>query len=115
MSEWPPALDALVAAPEHHTLLLENAQVRVLDTRIPPGARTAVHTHQWPAVLHVIQWSAFVRRDAEGKVLVDSRERPELATSPGTLWSPPLPPHSLENVGGNDLHVISVEVKSPAA
>jgi len=32
----PPELDALAAAPERHTLLLEDARVRVLDTRIAP-------------------------------------------------------------------------------
>jgi hypothetical protein len=36
----PDSLDALVAAPKHHTLLLENEQVRVLDTRIEPGDST---------------------------------------------------------------------------
>ena len=36
-SPWPPALDALVAAPVHHRLLLENARVRVLE----PGSRRA--------------------------------------------------------------------------
>ena len=34
---WPDELDALVAAPQHHTLLFENEFVRVLDTRIAPG------------------------------------------------------------------------------
>jgi quercetin dioxygenase-like cupin family protein len=43
---WPDALDALIAALEHHTLLLENERVRVLETHIPPGAVTAVHTHR---------------------------------------------------------------------
>ena len=51
---FPPELDALVAAPEQHEVLLENARVRVLDTRIPAGSRTPVHTHQWAAVHDVI-------------------------------------------------------------
>lgn len=110
-SGWPADLDALVAATEHHTLLFENDAVRVLDARIPPGGRTALHTHQWPAVLHILSWSAFVRRDAKGRVLLDSRTMPELATSPGTIWSAALPPHTLENVGDRDLHVLSVEIK----
>jgi len=111
---WPPELDALVAAPEHHALLFENASVRVLDTRIPPGGRTPVHTHRHPAALYVLAWSSFVRRDATGNVLLDSRTVPALATPPAALWSAPLPAHSLENVGPTDLHVISVEVKQAA-
>ena len=108
---WPDALDALQAAPEHHTLLFENAVVRVLDTRIPPGGRTPVHTHCWPSVLYILSWSAFVRRDAAGRTTLDSRSVPQLSTPPSTLWSPPLPAHSLENVGTADLHVIAIELK----
>jgi len=43
-------------------------------------------------------------------VLLDSREVPSLS-APSALWSAPLPPHALENVGEMDLRVISVEVK----
>ena len=112
---WPDALDALQAAPEHHTLLFENAAVRVLDTRIPPGHRTPVHTHRWPSVLYILSWSAFVRRDATGKTTLDSRTVPQLSTPPTVLWSPPLTAHSLENVGAGDLHVVSIELKQVAA
>ena len=31
------------------------------------------------------------------------------------LWSGPLPPHTLENVGDSELRVISVELKSADA
>lgn len=68
---WDDSLDALVAAPEQHRLVFENAHVRVLDTRIAPGERTPVHTHCWPASHYVVSWSDFVRRDATGAVLVD--------------------------------------------
>lgn len=108
---FPPELDALIAAPGAHTLLLENARVRVLDTRIAPGARTPVHTHAWPAVHHVVSWSAFVRRDDRGVVLLDTRSA-GMEAAPGTvLWGEPLAPHSLENVGGRLLHIVSIEMK----
>jgi sugar/nucleoside kinase (ribokinase family) len=68
---WPESLDALVAAPKQHTLLLENERVRVLDTRILPGDTTPVHTHRWPSVLYVLSWSDVVRRDGDGKVMLD--------------------------------------------
>lgn len=108
---WPQELDALLAAPQHHRLMLENDRVRVLDTRIAPGETVPVHTHRWPAVNHVHRWSDFVRRDAEGKVLVDTRGRPPPASLPAILWGEPLPPHTLENVGTTELHVISIEIK----
>lgn len=111
----PDELDALKVAPEHHALLFENEWVRVLDTCIPAGERTAVHAHCWSSQLYVLSWSDFVRRDAEGEVVLDSRQVPSLADPPVTLWSGPLPPHSLENVGAVDLHVIGVELKQVPA
>jgi len=106
--EWPPDLDALVAAPANHRLLLENDRVRVLDTEIAPGERTPVHTHRWPAVHVILSWGEFVRRDSAGAVLVDTRGQ---APASGALWGPPLGPHSLENVGSTPIRVISVELK----
>lgn len=112
--EWPDSLDALRAAPDHHKVILENERVRVLDTHIPVGDRTPVHTHRWPAVLYVLSWSDFVRYDDKGEVLLDSRAIDALKVPPAVLWSQALPPHSLKNVGDTDLHVISVELKESA-
>jgi hypothetical protein len=111
---WPAELDALSAAARHHTLLLENDRVRVLETRIPPGELVPVHTHRWPSVLYVLSWSDFVRRDASGAVLLDSRTMPAFETSPSVLWSEALPPHSLENVGAGEIRIINVELKPPS-
>ena len=38
---WPDSLDAMIAAPQYHSLVLENDRVRVLDTRIPVGRHCA--------------------------------------------------------------------------
>lgn len=105
------ALDAMIAAPGHHDVLFENDRVRILDTRVAAGERTPIHAHEWPAALYILSWSDFVRRDQTGAVLVDSRERPAPAEKSG-LWIEPMPPHSVENVGSSDLHIIAVEVKS---
>jgi hypothetical protein len=70
---WPDDLDALHAAPGHHTLLFENESVRVLDTHVLAGQTVPLHTHRWPAALYILSWSHFVRRDGEGAILVDSR------------------------------------------
>jgi hypothetical protein len=110
--EWNEALDALVAAPEHHTLLLENDQLRVVVTHVPPGERTPVHTHRWGGVLYVISWSQFVRRDDKGSVLVDSRLNPVLQAPAQAMMAAPLPPHTFENVGDVEFRVVTVELKN---
>jgi hypothetical protein len=51
--DWPDELDALVAAPENHDVLLENDQVRVIQTQVPVGATTPLHTHRWASVEYV--------------------------------------------------------------
>jgi hypothetical protein len=112
--DWPDELDALQAAPRYHTLLFENELVRVLNTSVPPQETVPLHTHRWPAALYILSWSHVVRRDAEGSLMSDSRlvGRPSDGIA---LWSGPLPPHTLENVGDSELRVISVELKSADA
>lgn len=109
--EWPKSLDAMSAAPEHHEVLLENERVRVLDSRVGPGDSTPIHTHRWPSVLYVLGTSDFVRYDADGNVIFDSRESQKLPSDGTAIWSPPLPPHYVTNVGDTEIRVISIELK----
>lgn len=113
-SAWsfPPELDALNATPKHHRLLLENEFVRVIDACISPGETTPVHTHQWPSTLFILSFSHFVRYDSKGNIGMDSRNWAALPHAETALWSGPLAPHALQNVGERDLRIISVEVIS---
>jgi quercetin dioxygenase-like cupin family protein len=107
-------LDAVTATPRFHRVLLENDFVRVLDTIVPPGEIVPLHTHCWSAVLYIVSWSNCVRRDGEGRVTMDSRNT--AGPPPGTaLWSGPLLPHTLENVGDCELRVIAIEQKQSVA
>lgn len=112
---WPDALDAMVAAPGYHHLLFENNHVRVLEVRIGPGQIVPVHTHRWPSVVFVKSASDFLRRDGEGKLIFDSRKVSPPQETPAVVWSEPLPPHSVENIGGSEIHLVSIELKKVAA
>ena len=46
---WKPELDATTAAPQHHKVLFENDEVRVLEVAVAPGAREPMHVHRYPA------------------------------------------------------------------
>jgi len=104
-------LDALLAAPAHHELLLENERVRVIRTHIPAGDKVPLHTHRWSAVAYVVSSSDFIRRDQDGKVLFDSRGTGVLPSAPAIQWLEPLPPHTVENVGSSAISIIVVELK----
>lgn len=107
----PASLDAMAAAPNHHRVMLENEHVRVLDTGIAAGETTPVHEHRWPAVLHVLSWSDFVRLDQQGNVILDSRAA-GMNPKPGDiLWGAALKPHAVRNIGAGELRVIAIELK----
>lgn len=105
-------LDAVAAAPEHHKVLLENDRVRVLETIIRPNEQTALHTHVWSGTLLILNWSDFERFDADGQVIFRSSDLLSAPQPGAVLWSAPLPPHSFRNIGTQNFHVITTELKS---
>jgi mannose-6-phosphate isomerase-like protein (cupin superfamily) len=111
---WPQSIDAIAAAPGNHHVLLENDQVRVLDVVVPPHTKEPVHAHCSPSVLYIMEASAFIDHDANGKVLLDTRELKTPLTFPMTMWKDPEAPHSVENLSDNPLHLIRVELKPQA-
>jgi hypothetical protein len=60
---------------------------------------------------YLLSWSHFIRRDSEQAVLLDSRSFSPKPAPGSAFWGPPLAPHTLENIGESDLHVITVELK----
>ena len=108
---WPEELDAMIVSANHHTILLENEYVRVLNVHIPAGETTAVHTHKWPAVNHILSMADYIRYDGQGNVIADTRNNTSPLKTPVTVWSESLPPHALQNVGERPIHIISIEVK----
>jgi hypothetical protein len=104
-------LDGVVAAPEHHRVLFENDRVRVVETSIPVGDVTRLHTHMAPAVQYVVAGSHFVRRGPSGEVMLDTRDADPPFVWPRVMWSESNPAHTLENTGDQALVVISVELR----
>jgi hypothetical protein len=108
---YPPELDAMVAAADHHKVLFEDDRVRVLDAWCVAGDTVPLHTHCWAGVLYILSSSDFVRRDPDGNVLVDTRSTHSTPMADSATWGAALPPHSLENVGTTELRTITVEMK----
>jgi len=64
---WPESLDALVAALDHHAILFENEEVRVIRTRVQPGHLVPLHTHRRPCVLFILSCLTYFTREPSGR------------------------------------------------
>lgn len=110
-SDWPDSLDAVVAAPESHKIMLENEQVRVLEVVIQPGEKEPMHTHRWPSVMLVDQAARIRYYDSRDKLVF---ETPEIRPTPASLRPNALEPerlHAVENIDTRPFHAIRVELK----
>ena len=109
-ASWPEELEATIAAPDNHKILLENDEVRVLEVSLAPGQTEPLHFHRWPSVLHILEAGEWIDRDAEGNVLFDSRETS--VSYPMTMWKGPEAPHSPVNLSTDKwIRLIRVELK----
>lgn len=98
------AQDMAVAAPDVAKVVLDNAQVRVLEVNIKPGQKIPMHSHPGN-VLYFVNGGKTKTTLADGKVT-------ETTHKPGdVVWSDPVT-HANENVGTTASKVIVVEVKS---
>lgn len=109
---WPAQLDAVIAAPNNHKILLENDMVRVLEVSLAPGEKEPLHHHKWPSVLYIQEAGDFVDYDQDGKVIFDTRELPEPLTFPLTMHKGPEAPHAPVNLSKTKpIRLIRVEIK----
>lgn len=109
--EWPASLDAVVAAPGNHKVLLDNEHVRVLEVTVAPHSTEPVHAHCWPSTLYIQEMTDMIDRDADGKVVFDTRKLPVKPKPPFARWTGPQPPHAIENLGDTPLKLLRVEQK----
>ena len=98
--------DAVKVAPHAYKVVFENERTRVLEVSLKPGESTAMHSH--PAYVIYVQAGGKVRNyAADGKTT-----EAELKTGE-VLYREPLT-HAAENIGNTTMHLILVELKTPA-
>jgi hypothetical protein len=102
----PPAddpLDPIRVAPDTHRVALDNAFVRVLDVRLPPGSVERRHRHPHGLSVYFTDWQARVTPDGEAPQ-VRARQAGTFAWSEAVV-------HTVENVGQTEGHILRIELK----
>ncbi|HYL16509.1 MAG TPA: hypothetical protein VEV41_25970 [Terriglobales bacterium] len=100
-------LDSVKADAAHHKVEFENDQVRVVRWKIPPGDKTANHSHPYNVNI--------LLADANAKVTTPDGKSSEMHTKAGAVaWRGPTT-HVVENIGSQPMEGILVEPKKPAS
>jgi quercetin dioxygenase-like cupin family protein len=95
--------DAVRADPKHYTVELEDDRVRVLRTRYEAGEKSVPHSH--PSHLAIFLTDAHIRFNDRGG------GPPEAQAKAGQVVQVPATTHQPENVGGQPIEAILVELK----
>jgi quercetin dioxygenase-like cupin family protein len=104
-SAW--AQDPAVVNAKTIKVKFENERVRVLEAELSPGVKEQVHSH--PAyVIYVLAGGKYRNYAADGKTTEGELKTGEV------LYRDPLT-HAAENIGNTTMHMILVELKTPAS
>ena len=95
--------DAAKVSPESYTVLFENDRVRVLEIRIKPGAKVAMHSH--PAYV------AYYLSTAKAKLTSPDGKSEEREFKAGDVEWHDAESHEAVNTGNTEVHIIAVELK----
>ena len=96
--------DVLKVIPENYKLLYENALVRVIEARVPPGAEERPHRHMRGVSICMTEYTVESRILPDGQWVRSDRKHGTVYWSESSL-------HILRNVGKTTSHTIRVELK----
>ncbi len=95
--------DAVTVAPHVYKVLVDNAKVRVLESRMKPGEKTSMHSH--PAVV------AYAVNDGKYKFTSPDGQSMEIEMSAGQAMDMDSMEHATENVGSTEGVALLIELK----
>ena len=96
--------DVLKVIPENYKLLYENALVRVIEARVPPGAEEKPHRHMRGVSICMTEYTVESRILPDGQWVRSDRKHGTVYWSESSL-------HIRRNVGKTTSHTIRVELK----
>jgi len=94
----------VAGGPETHKVLLDNDQLRMLDFRIQPGQKVAMHSHP--------PYTAYCMTDCKLKFTAPDGTSQIVEPKAGTaIWRGGETKHAAENVGTSECHLVQTELK----
>ena len=95
--------DAVSVAPHLYKVLLENARVRILETRYGAGVKSEMHSHP--------DLTAVAITPSKAKLTLADGQSFDIDLQPGESIFVEGQEHTVENTGTSELHIILVELK----
>ncbi len=99
------AQDPVTANPDMFKVLAEDERVRVIDDRVPAGAKVAMHSHP-PYVVYPLNSYRMKFTFPDGTTRVVDVEAGKARIAPPIV-------HAEENIGTTEAHALLVELKEP--
>ncbi|CAM3856495.1 hypothetical protein [Parendozoicomonas haliclonae] len=103
-------LDAVIAAPDSHKVLLENESVRVLRVIIEPGVKEPVHIHKASSVM-IVDQPAQIKYYGESDQLIFMTKPTDGKSHQNPQWLDPEGLHSVENIDNKVYKAYRIEIK----
>ena len=98
-----PSQDPVELSPQYYKVRLENERVRVLEYRLKPGEKEAMHSHP-PGVVYTFAAAKFRTTLPDGKTS-------ETSSTGGDVTWRGRTRHSAENAGDTEAHALAIELK----
>lgn len=99
--------DAVAASPEHYSVKADNGRARLLEVRLPKGAKVPLHVHP-ERLIYVIQGGSLRTTDTAGQTS-------DITLTAGQALALRGETHTLENTGRKELVLLEIELGDTAA
>ena len=104
LSQGTNPLDPLKVCPDTHKLLFENAVLRVIEAKVPPGSTEPKHSHPRGITVYLANYDVQTTTIPDNKVTQGQRKFGTVSWSDAVV-------HEVKNTGKTTSHAIRIELK----
>ena len=104
-------MDAVLAAPNSHDVLIDNERVRVLRVKINPGEKEPMHNHLWESVMYVDRPAKIRYYNDKDEMVFESNDENFSYEVGDPSWMGVEGIHAVENIDTVEFSAIRVELK----